>query len=111
MFMSSQPSISSARCVWALGLGVVTALCTVGLFLSLLVTGLELRRVGYDAPPFYPGIISLVGILVTLPPALICTAIALFLAGPRRSKLAWVSLCLYFLPFAIALLWHSFKRD
>jgi len=63
----------------------------------------ELDRIGdNDAPPFYPGIIAFIGLAATLPPAFICTAVAIILVGPRRTKPAWISLCIYFLPFVVA---------
>ena len=110
MPMDSLTPISPARRPWAIGLGMITVLCTLGLFLSFVVMSFELKRVGYDAPPFYPGIIVFFALVLTLPPALICTGISLFLVGPRRSKLAWISLSIYFLPIVIGLVVHLWKK-
>ena len=93
-----------------MALGAVTALCAVGWFLSLAMTMFEVHRVADDAPPFYPGIIMVIGLVVTLPPALICTAIAVFLVGPRRSKLSWISLCVYLLPVVIIVVGALMRR-
>lgn len=58
----------------------------------------ELRNLGFSAPPFYPGIIMVGGFVVTFPPALICTIIALRSVGASRCKLAWVSLFTFLAP-------------
>lgn len=34
----------------------------------------------------------------TFPPAVVCTVLSLLLVGPRKCKLAWISLCLFALP-------------
>jgi len=82
----------------ALGLGLGTAACSLLWCLSLALTISELHRIGDGpAPPFYPGIIFLVGAVLTLPPGLVCTLSAILLVGFWRCKLAWLSL-LSFLP-------------
>jgi len=42
-------------------------------------------------------------LVFTLPPAIICTVMTLILVGPRRGKLAWLSLCVFALPFLVAI--------
>ena len=103
-------SAHNTKFVWATILGVITAFCTLGWYCSYIITILALKDIGDTAPPFYPGIISLLGLVVTLPPALICTAISLILVGPRRSKLSWISLSIYLLPFFIVIILIAFKR-
>jgi putative exporter of polyketide antibiotics len=101
--MNSQPA-SQTKSLWAFGLGVVTLLCTLGWYLSFALVCIELKLVGNDDPPFFPGIIMVFALIVTLPIALICTAVSMWLVGPRRCKLAWISLCIYLLPLVIAAL-------
>jgi hypothetical protein len=48
--------------------------------------------------PFFPGIVMLIGLVVTLPPAILCTVISIILVGLRRARFAWISLCLFALP-------------
>jgi hypothetical protein len=88
-------------------LGVVTALCTAAGYLSYALTVIELGGAGFDAPPFYPGMIFVIGLILTLPPAVLCTVIALALVGPRHSKLAWISLSAYLLPLTIVFIWAA----
>jgi hypothetical protein len=52
----------------------------------------------YDGP-----ILILIVLFFTLPPAIICTVISLILVGPRRCKVAWISLCVFGLPFVVAM--------
>jgi hypothetical protein len=47
----------------------------------------------YDGPVLGVGVVCL-----TLPTVLLCAIAATVLAGFRRSKLAWISLSVYFLP-------------
>jgi hypothetical protein len=60
--------------------------------------------------PFFPGIIMVIGLVLTLPPAVVCTVIASCLVGVRGAKLAWISLCLFALPVIFGLvigIFHS----
>ena len=75
----------------------MVALCATGWFASIAFTMRALKTTE-SGMPFFPGIIMGVGLVLTLPPAIICTLVAIILVGPRRSKLAWVSLCLFALP-------------
>ena len=102
--MSPETPISPKRRAWATGLGVVVALCAAGWFASIAFTMVALKTVD-SGIPFFPGIIMVIGLAVTLPLAILCTVIAVFLVGPRRAKLAWMSLCLFALPviFGIAI--------
>jgi hypothetical protein len=64
--------------------------------------------------PFFPGIVMVIGLVVTLPPAILCTVIAVFLVGFRRAKLAWISLCLFGLPVIFGLVigvWESISKN
>ena len=101
--MDAERLITPARQACALVLGIVTALCTLGWYLSVAITCHEFDGVSDNAPPFYPGIIAAFGLVVTLPIAVISTMTARFLVGSRRSRLAWISLCLYFLPMLAGL--------
>jgi hypothetical protein len=96
--MSSEAPERPVRQTIATILGVITALCTVGWYGSFAVMSFELKHGGFDGPPFYPGIIAVVGLVLTLPLALLCGVVALLLIGPRGSKLAWISLLLYLVP-------------
>jgi len=111
--MTPQTPISPKKRAWATGLGVVVALCAAGWFASIVLTMVALKTVD-SGIPFFPGIIMVVGLVVTFPPAVICTVIALFLVGPRRAKLAWMSLCLFALPviFGIGIsIWDSIFKS
>ncbi len=85
-------------------LGVITLLCTLGWYCSYALTVVLLQDTGTDGPPFFPGIISLGGLILTFPPALICTLIAVKLVGWRHSWLAWGSFAIYVIPIVVVLL-------
>jgi len=68
----------------------VVALCAAGWFASIAFTMAALKTVD-SGMPFFPGIIMAIGLAITLPPAIICTVIAVFLVGLRRAKLAWTN--------------------
>jgi hypothetical protein len=95
--MNAETAPSPKRQKWATALGVVVALCAAGWFASIGFTMVAVKTTD-SGIPFFPGIITVIGLVVTLPPAIVCTSVALFLVGPRRSRLAWVSLCLFLLP-------------
>lgn len=80
-------------------LRVITFLCAL---LFLLACGFE----WVDEPRLFLGGTLIIGfaLAVTLPPAILCTALSLAFVGPRRCKLAWISLCTFALPFIIAML-------
>ena len=93
-------------------MGVVVALCALGWFASIAFTMVALKTIDSDIP-FFPGIIMVIGLVVTLPPAILCTVIAMFLVGPRRAKLAWMSLCLFALPVIYGIgidIWESLSK-
>ena len=76
------------------------------------ITMLALKTVESDMP-FFPGVIEVVGLVVTLPIAVLCTVVSLFLVGAKRSRLAWISLCLYFVPVVCGmafLAWEHFVK-
>ena len=83
---------------------MVVALCAAGWFASIVFTMVALKTVD-SGIPFFPGIIMVIGLVVTLPPAILCTVIAVVLVGLRRAKFAWISLRLFALPviFGIAI--------
>ena len=110
--MSSEPTVSPTRRLIAVALGVVTVLCTLlwlltfGLIVAQSVAGV------YESP-----VLGIAILVLTFPPALLCTIIAMLLVGPRRCKLAWISLCIYIAPLVISfgaifvdILWHTIKR-
>lgn len=99
--MSVQRQVTPKKAAWATGLGVVAALCTTVWFASVGFTVLAAKHVESDIP-FFPGIIMMAGLVVTLPIAVICTVIAWMLVGARQAKLAWVSLSLFLLPPILA---------
>lgn len=91
-------SSSPLKQAWANALGAVTTFCTLNFFLSYLITDLQSKTGGFG--PYFFDIVRYVVIPITMPLVIICTSIALDLVGPRRSKLAWISCCLYFARFA-----------
>ena len=108
--MTSETPISPKRNAWAKGLSVVVALCAFGWFASIAFTMVALKTIESDIP-FFPGIIMVIGLVVTLPPAVLCTVIAMFLVGPRRAKLAWISLGLFLIPVLCGVgigIWKNF---
>jgi hypothetical protein len=108
MNAKTAPSLKRQR--WATVLGVTVALCAAGWFASIALTMVALKT-NDSGIPFFPGMIEVVGLVVTLPPALVCTGFALFLVGPRRAKLAWISLCLFSLPVLCGIaigIWKKF---
>jgi hypothetical protein len=110
--MTSGNQISPRRIAWAKGLGVLVILCAFGWFASIAFTMIALKTIDSDIP-FFPGIIMVGGLVVTLPPAILCTLIAMFLVGPRRARFAWLSLCLFLLPVLCGVLigiWQSISR-
>jgi hypothetical protein len=110
--MTSEIQISPRRIVWAKGLGIVVAICAFGWFASIAFTMIALKTIESDIP-FFPGIIMVLGLALTLPPAILCTVIAMFLVGPRRARLAWMSLSLFLIPVLCSVtigIWQSLSR-
>jgi hypothetical protein len=96
--MTSDTPISQTKKFIATALGIITLLCAVFFHLSF---GLVIWQA---VAGVYPGAgFVFIVLLITLPPAILCTVISLILVGPRRCKLAWISLCTFALPFAIAI--------
>jgi hypothetical protein len=95
--MKTDTQVSPKRQSVATALGVITLLCAILFYLSFGFVMLQWAGGAYAgaALPF-------IVLVFTLPPAIICTIISLFLVGPRRCKLAWISLCLYPLFFTFA---------
>lgn len=101
--VDSKTVITPRRAAVAIGLGVVTLVCSALFYGSIFLTMSEVGSIGDDAPPFYPGIIMIIGFGCTFPPALVCTIVAICLVGFARCKLAWISLCLLLVPFALVI--------
>ncbi|SRR5712692_6838736 len=96
--MTSDTQVSRTRKLVVTALGIVTLLCAALYFLSFEFVMWQAVAGVYDGP-----IGSMVVLFFTLPPAVICTVISLILVGPRRCKFAWVSLCVFALPFVVAI--------
>ena len=110
--MASETSINPKRHAWAKGLGVVVALWAFGWFAWIAFTLIALKTFDSDIALF-PGFFMVIGLVVTLPPAILCTVIAMFLVGPRRAKFAWISLCLFLLPVLCGVgigIWESIAK-
>lgn len=94
--MNSNPEISSTRRVIAVTLGVIALFCTLlWLLTNAFVVAQQIAGV-YDGP-----MLIVVAFVLTFPPLILCTIFALMLVGPRRCKLAWISLLIYLLPFTV----------
>ena len=97
--MTTATQISLKRQLIATGLGVVTLLCAVLLYLSY---GFVMWH-GVPEVDAGPLIVFLVW-MFTATPAIICTLVSLALVCPQRCKLAWISLCMYPLFFILVLI-------
>ena len=104
--------MNPARRFIAVALGVVTVLCTLLWILTFALIVMQSVAGVYESPVLGVGVL-----VVTFPPALLCTIVALVLVGPRRCKLAWISFCIYVLPLVFTLgamfvdiLWNTIKR-
>jgi hypothetical protein len=97
--MTTDTQVSPKRQSAATVLGVITLACAVLFYLSFGFVMLQWAGGAY-AGAALPFII----LVLTFPPAIIRTIISLFLVGPRRCKLAWISWCLYPLFFIFALI-------
>ncbi len=99
--MSSLPPVqppSTIRRIFAIGLSVVTLKCALLYWLGYAFVTAQIYAGVYGGPELLIAVT-----FVTLPPALLCTVVALILVGWRRCKLAWISLSLFAWPY-IALL-------
>jgi hypothetical protein len=97
--MAIDTQVSAKRKAVAVALGIVSLLCAVLFYLSFAFVMWQSIAGVYDGP-----ILVFVALFFTLPPSIVCTVIALFLVGPRRCKLAWMSLCSYPLFFILVLI-------
>jgi hypothetical protein len=97
--MTSDTQVSRTRTFVVTALGIATLLCATLYFLSFVLGMWQAVAGVYDGPP----IVFWVVLFFTLPTAIICTVISLVLVGPRRGRLAWVSLCVFALPFLVAI--------
>jgi hypothetical protein len=88
------PPPSRARQFLALVLGIITLLCV----------GLYWLTFAFFAAQVYTGVnenpaLFVFVAFITLLPAALCTVLAMFVAGARYCKLAWISLSTFALPF------------
>jgi hypothetical protein len=96
--MNSQDLPSPTKRFFAKALCIITMLCAILFFLSFAFVCLQVAGGVYDGP-----ILMFAVLFFTFPPSIVCTIISLILVGPRRCKLAWISLCTFALPFVIAI--------
>jgi hypothetical protein len=96
--MNSQDLPSPTKRFFAKALGIITMLCAVLFFLSFVFVFLQVASGVYDGP-----ILMFAVLFFTLPPAIVCIIISLILVGPRRCKLAWISLCTFAVPFVLCI--------
>lgn len=87
---------SPTRKFIATALGGITLLCAILFYLSFAFVMWQVYGGVYDGP-----MLVFIALFLTAPPAIICTVTSLILVGPRRSKLAWISLCSYPLFFIL----------
>src|ERR1700679_1570385 len=74
----------------ATALGIVTLLCAACLYLTYGYV------IWHGVPEVDDGPLVVFAVwILTATPAIVCTLFALALVGHERSKLAWVSLCMY----------------
>jgi hypothetical protein len=90
---------SNARRFLAIGLSIVTLLCAGLYWLVYLFVTAQVYAGVYGGPE-----LLIVGTILTLPPAAICTIVAMILVGPRRCKTAWISLSSFGLPYLLLFL-------
>jgi hypothetical protein len=110
--MNSQDLPSPTKRFFAKALGIITMLCAALFFLSFVFVFLQAVTGVYDGP-----ILIFIVLFLTLPPAIVCTIISLILVGPRRCKLAWISLCAFVVPFVLCVcialgvpIWKSLEK-
>ena len=87
-------SPSSTQRYIALGLSVVTLLCALLYWLIYAFVAAQAYAGVYNGP-----LLLMIGTIVTLPPAFVCTGIAMILVGWPRSKLAWILLSSFAWPY------------
>jgi hypothetical protein len=101
--MTSLPAVqspSSTRRYFAIGLSIVTLLCALLYWLVYAFVAAQAYASVYDGPA-----LLIIGTIITLAPALVCTVIAIILVGWRRSKLAWISLSSFAWPYVALLVY------
>lgn len=101
---TSEP-IAHWRLIGAFALSLGSALFT---FLWLTIVGFFLLQVFGGVSE--GGELIFIGMLLTAPPVCILTIGALLLAGPKHSKLAWISAIAYTTPFMMSGLVVLFSR-
>lgn len=101
--MSTPPADTAGVSRWR---RVVATLCGLGAAfftgLWLLVCGFVLLQI--FGRVFEGGELVFAALFLTAPPVVIFTALALWLVGPRRCRLAWISAVLYVSPIAISII-------
>jgi hypothetical protein len=88
---------SPVRRYTATALGVITLLCAASI-VFMVVADLCLGAIG-SKDAGYGVIGGFMLALITSPIASLCTLFAFLLVGPRRSRLAWISFCVAYIPF------------
>jgi len=86
--------LSTKRQITATVLGAITLACAALFYLSFGFVILQSLGGTYDGVA-----LPIISLVLTLPPAVVCTIIAMILVGPKRCKLAWISFCSYPLLF------------
>lgn len=81
-------------------MSIVTVLCAGVYWLAYAFVAAQVYAGVYGGPE-----LLIAATILTLVPALICTSIALILVGPRRCKLAWLSLSSFALPYVALFVW------
>jgi len=103
MEMDSLPQVqrpSNIRRFIAIGLRIAKLLCAGLYWLVYLFVAAQIHAGVYGGPE-----LLIVITVLTLPPATLCTIVAMILVGARRCKTAWVSLSSFGLPYLLLFLW------
>ena len=87
---------NSNRESFAAGANITAIICAA---LSFLTFAIAIGQIFLRKGP--PSVSSFMVTAFTLPVAIVCTIIALFLVGARRSKLAWISLGIFALQYIL----------
>jgi hypothetical protein len=101
--MSSDAAVeplSATRRFLAIGLSVITLLCALLYWLAYAFVTAQVYAGVYGGPELLIAVTVL-----TLPPAIVCTVIAMVLVGPLRCKLSWISLSSFGWPYVALFAW------
>jgi uncharacterized membrane protein (DUF485 family) len=91
---------SATRRSFAIALSIITLLCALLYWLVLAFITAQIHAGVYGGPE-----LGIAATILMLPPAAICTIIALILVGWRRCKLAWISLSSFAWPYVALLIY------